>query len=505
MATAIQKITLSPSRDIPFNKLVLAQTNVRRIKAGVSIEDLAASIARRGLIQGIHVRPVLDADGRETGMFEVPAGGRRYRALEMLVKQKLLAKTAPVPCVVGNSSSAVLSEEVSLAENLDRAPRQGDVVFTNFESTILGKHGGWPTKGKFFGYSTAEVLDALQAIGFNALALANNHAFDLGPCGVLATLEEVEARGFLHAGIGIDETDATKLGHRHLGARQVSLLAMDAGPGPANMYAENRTASRPARPGVNRLKTVRKIGVPNGHFRRLTRLGDQLQSSHLEITNYAQPEDPPPLTSGKELNFYGTVFIQAANFSRLIEIDPQSANIHLSAIRQAAAQGDFVIAYLHHHHWEPGWQDVPRWVQAFARMCIDAGADLFVSHGAPVLQAVEIYNGSPIFYGLGNFLFHVHPDEGEWDPPEVWQSIVAACRYDANGTLEAIDFLPVVIGEANEPHGSEKGGLVPVPAGGNAAREILEGFASRSRSFGAGIEISGSSGRIVVPPARKFG
>ncbi|TJX52118.1 MAG: CapA family protein, partial [Mesorhizobium sp.] len=48
---------------------------------------------------------------------------------------------------------------------------QGDVVFTNFESTILGKHGGWPTKGRYFGYSRAEVLDALQDIGFNALAL----------------------------------------------------------------------------------------------------------------------------------------------------------------------------------------------------------------------------------------------------------------------------------------------------------------------------------------------
>ncbi|MER9210434.1 CapA family protein, partial [Mesorhizobium sp. M0771] len=80
--------------------------------------------------------------------------------------------------------------------------RQGDVVFTNFESTILGKHGGWPTKGKYFGYSRAEVLDALQAIGFNALALANNHAFDLGAGGILSTLEEVEARGLLHAGIG---------------------------------------------------------------------------------------------------------------------------------------------------------------------------------------------------------------------------------------------------------------------------------------------------------------
>ncbi|ABE39511.1 hypothetical protein RPD_2279 [Rhodopseudomonas palustris BisB5] len=76
MATAVQKITLSSSRDIPFNKLILSQTNVRTRKDGISIEDLAASIARLGLIQSIHVRPVLDADGAETGMFDVPAGGR---------------------------------------------------------------------------------------------------------------------------------------------------------------------------------------------------------------------------------------------------------------------------------------------------------------------------------------------------------------------------------------------------------------------------------------------
>ncbi|WP_044547305.1 ParB/RepB/Spo0J family partition protein [Mesorhizobium japonicum] len=122
MTTAVQKITLSSSRDIPFSKLVLGQSNVRRIKAGVSIQDLAASIARRGLIQSLHVRPVVDTDGQEMGMFEVPAGGRRYRALELLVKQKQLAKTAPVPCVVGSSSSAILAREVSLAENVERAP-----------------------------------------------------------------------------------------------------------------------------------------------------------------------------------------------------------------------------------------------------------------------------------------------------------------------------------------------------------------------------------------------
>jgi ParB family chromosome partitioning protein len=78
---SVQKITLSASRDIPFNKLVLSQSNVRRVKAGVSIEELAEDIARRTLLQSLNVRPMLDAEGQETGMFEVPAGGRRLRAL----------------------------------------------------------------------------------------------------------------------------------------------------------------------------------------------------------------------------------------------------------------------------------------------------------------------------------------------------------------------------------------------------------------------------------------
>jgi ParB family chromosome partitioning protein len=51
MATAVQKITLSPSRDIPFNKLVLSQSNVRRMKGGVSVEELVEDIARRGLLR----------------------------------------------------------------------------------------------------------------------------------------------------------------------------------------------------------------------------------------------------------------------------------------------------------------------------------------------------------------------------------------------------------------------------------------------------------------------
>ncbi len=119
MAKALPKIALSVSRDIPFNKLVLSQSNVRRIKAGVAIEELAEDIARRTLLQSLTVRPVRDADGNETGLYEVPAGGRRYRALELLVKTRRLSKTAPIPCIVRTDG---LAEEDSLAENVQRAP-----------------------------------------------------------------------------------------------------------------------------------------------------------------------------------------------------------------------------------------------------------------------------------------------------------------------------------------------------------------------------------------------
>jgi len=132
----VQKITLSPSRDIPFNKLVLSQSNVRRVKAGVSIEQLAESIAQRTLLQSLSVRAVVDADGQETGMFEVPAGGRRYRALELLVKQKRMAKTQPVPCVVRDGG---LAEDDSLAENDERV---GLHPLDQFRAFKLLREGG---------------------------------------------------------------------------------------------------------------------------------------------------------------------------------------------------------------------------------------------------------------------------------------------------------------------------------------------------------------------------
>ncbi|CBS87232.1 ParB/RepB/Spo0J family partition protein [Azospirillum lipoferum] len=144
---AVAKIVLSTSRDIPFNKLVLSQANVRKLKAGVSIEQLAEDIARRTLLHGLTVRPVLDAEGNETGVYEVPVGGRRFRALELLVRQKRMSRTQPVPCVV---RSGGLAEEDSLAENLQREPLHPLDQFRAFQTLREAGLGEEEIAARFF-------------------------------------------------------------------------------------------------------------------------------------------------------------------------------------------------------------------------------------------------------------------------------------------------------------------------------------------------------------------
>ncbi len=119
MAKAIQKIAMNAAENVPYDKLILSQKNVRRVKDGVSIEQLAEDIRRRKLLQSLNVRPILNEGGEETGTFEVPAGGRRYLALGILIKQKRLAKNEPIPCIV-NRNGTTSAEEDSLAENLRR-------------------------------------------------------------------------------------------------------------------------------------------------------------------------------------------------------------------------------------------------------------------------------------------------------------------------------------------------------------------------------------------------
>lgn len=112
-----EPITLHPIAEIPLNRLCLSEANIRRVYSEESIAELADSIARRGLLQSLNVRAICTEDGQETGDYEIPAGGRRYRALGLLVRQNRLAADAPIACVVRTGGMA---EDDSLAENSDR-------------------------------------------------------------------------------------------------------------------------------------------------------------------------------------------------------------------------------------------------------------------------------------------------------------------------------------------------------------------------------------------------
>lgn len=112
-------IALPQATNVPFDSLVLSQRNVRNIQNGVSIEQLAADIKRRGLLQSLNVRMVPNEDGSPSGVYEVPAGGRRYRALQLLVSAGELDQKSLIPVVVKVGGSAA---DDSFAENAMRVP-----------------------------------------------------------------------------------------------------------------------------------------------------------------------------------------------------------------------------------------------------------------------------------------------------------------------------------------------------------------------------------------------
>lgn len=95
---------------MPLNKLILSPRNVRRTDAEDGVEGLADDIAARGLIHNLVV-----TEGQGGRVWEVAAGGRRWRALHLLVKRGLLPRDWPVPCRVEPRESA---RETSLAENI---------------------------------------------------------------------------------------------------------------------------------------------------------------------------------------------------------------------------------------------------------------------------------------------------------------------------------------------------------------------------------------------------
>ena len=102
-------------QSVKVKNLSLSKDNVRKSNRDAGIDTLAANIAAQGLLQNLIVTPL-----RKAGTFTVKAGGRRLRALQLLIEQGTLPADHTVPVLVLSDDDNAI--EASLAENFQRVP-----------------------------------------------------------------------------------------------------------------------------------------------------------------------------------------------------------------------------------------------------------------------------------------------------------------------------------------------------------------------------------------------
>ena len=329
----------------------------------------------------------------------------------------------------------------------------GDVAFTNFESTVLDvTKGQSPKDGRFL--SPPEAMGALKSFGFNLISLANNHAFDLKTLGVENAIADADKLGLTHAGTGNNISQASAPAYLHTPKGTIALIAMASG-----LVPEGGSATS-SRPGVNELRVE---------------------------GNKPNPEDSQRI---------------------------------LQNIREARQHADYVIVYEHNHVFGkpfitllqeelPERLEPPGWLKAWTHDEVDAGADIVVMHGAPLLHGVQIYHGRPIFYDLGNFIFQAPPADTNLDEPINWESVVAYVQFQGR-KLQSVSFRPLALNKIGQGtpdvHDEHANNLflqtrgLPRPASGEQAHYILERLADLSRPFEMKMDIRNDTATIELTP-----
>ena len=350
-----------------------------------------------------------------------------------------------------------------------RSMIQGDVNFTNLEGTVA--HEGQAVReGRGF-LVPPPALDCLTGLGFNLFSLSNNHAFDLKREGLENTLHETNARNMVHAGTGETMADAAAPAYLDTPKGRVALVASASGLIASGAHAGENS------PGVNELR------IEAGD--RENEATDALPSG---LRNKPNPED--------------------------------SARI-LRNIRVARAHAGLVIVYQHNHVFSnrpfsevfseglPERLAPPAWLKSWTHAEIDAGADIVVMHGAPLLHGIEIYHGKPIFYDLGNFIYNLPPAITYIDEPIAWESVVANVRFKGR-TLQSIALTPIAMNNIGQGQPDvhdqytnnqflDTRGL-PTPASGRQANDILERLANASKPFGTEIAVKDGTAEIELGP-----
>jgi poly-gamma-glutamate synthesis protein (capsule biosynthesis protein) len=131
-----------------------------------------------------------------------------------------------------------------------------------------------------------------------------------------------------------------------------------------------------------------------------------------------------------------------------------------------AAGADLVIVF---PHWGTEYRAQPFEAQrALAHACIDAGADLVIGNHAHWAGAVEVYEGKPIWYALGNFVF-----DQTWSEPTM-EGITLELTFNSAQLVQAVMRPHIILDKAQPNFLAPSGdGKVVMNQVFNASKETL--------------------------------
>lgn len=280
-----------------------------------------------------------------------------------------------------------------------------DAVFCNLEG-CLPPPGATRMKTKTVHPAPPEALAALSDLGVTHLSIANNHVWDYGHAGIVATREAAEAAGFAVAGAGRDAAHAARPAIRG----GVALIAADCGPTPDWAIADEA-------PGVNPLAVRRRLVLPPEDLARLAAIARASGEAERMARQIAVGYDPP----GGGPRFYGLALAQGEGPREEHAIDEADLARLAATIASARRHADRVLVSLHHHHWAPDWAHPPGWLAEVSERLLALGADVVTAHGPPLAYGLLSAGDGVAALGLGNLAFHTAREERYADAGlDVW-------------------------------------------------------------------------------------
>ena len=410
--------------------------------------------------------------------------------------------------------------------DLFKTIQHADAAFTNFETLVHDyAYPAASVSGGAYMSSPSWIPGELKWAGFNLVSTANNHAYDFGEQGLLSTLQALDEAGLAHAGSGANLALARAPAYVDTGKGRVALVAVASTFTPGSLAGEQRP-DLIGRPGVNPLRFTTTYTVDQDLFQSLLKVSAIVRSSgggDFEGGGEGARGNGPR-TSVR----IGSLEFQAGDtpgaHSQLNKSDLDGL---VASVSNAHRQSDWVIVSSHTHESGHGQQNPPDFLVQAAHAAIDAGADIFVSHGPHILRGIEIYKGKPIFYSLGDFIFEnetmlFQPAESydELHLPDtatvadffdtrsgndtrgfpvnksVWESAIAEVSFHPDHTLDKITLVPISLGY-KEPR-SQRGR--PRLAAADQAKAIIDGLATLSSPYGTTIVWNNGQGVIAGGP-----